>query len=68
MHVKTHANYDDKAYYFKMSDDSIIRYELLRDGSLLGKISENSEAQYKAIIAYVRDNLGGIPVQLSLSD
>ena len=68
MHVKTHSIYDDAVYYFKLSDGQVIRYELQSDGNLLGKMSENSEQQYKAIIAYARNNLGDIPIRLILTD
>ena len=54
-------------YNFKFSDGSQIVYVKQPDSSLLGKIGENTEQQYKAVQAYVRDNLGGITVRLSLT-
>jgi hypothetical protein len=54
-------------YVFTFSDGSKSIYKKQTDGSLLGRMYDNSEQQYKAVQMYARDNLGDITVQLSLT-
>ena len=64
--VKSHTNYNDERIHFHFSDGSDLAYAIGKDGSLLGKMSENREEQYKAVQTYAKENMGIGTVQLSL--
>lgn len=64
--VESHTNYNDERLHFHFSDDSDVAYVIQANGDLLGKMSENSEEQYKAVQTYAKDNLGGLSVLLNL--